>query len=94
MADFKVWDELDGPESNASTISALNASEAAIIYAERDQDGRTDGIYTHRGFEMANVERNGHPICVRAADGTLQRFRVGIVEFQAVFAAAQVMANG
>lgn len=92
---YKVWDELNSEEQFAQEIEAFDASDAAEEYAEQDMDGNCDGIYTEtdrdgRRDVMMGVAKNGHPILVRAPDGTLRRFRVGIVEYLPVYMAEEV----
>lgn len=83
---YRVWDELNAEEDSARTIAADDARAAAIEYAKRDRDGMCDGLYTSNG-EALRALRDGQPISVRAADGVLMRFLVGVCEFTPVFAA-------
>jgi len=86
MADFRVWDELNGDEDCPRLVKAASAYGAAIAYAERDCDGYADGLYRKSGGELHSL-RDGQPISVRDEAGELHRFRVGVIEFVARFAA-------
>lgn len=66
MTLYDVWDELNGAEENAGQFDAVDAEEAATMYASEDCDGLSDGLYSHVT----------HPILVRAPDGTLTRVQV------------------
>jgi hypothetical protein len=90
LSNFKVWDEFNASEDTAWEIAADDAEEAAVLYAEKDVDGNTDGIYTCQGREMHNLTAQGQPVSVRCPDGTLKRFKVGIVEFEPVYKATEI----
>ena len=78
---FMVWDELNADESEAKEFCENDPYDAAIAFAKADDDGLCDGLYLgDHGRELQNLA-NGQPISVRATNGTLHRFMVGVVEF-------------
>jgi hypothetical protein len=87
---FQVWDELNAEESCAHEIEADDAEEAAIRYAEEDVDGGIDGIYMHEGGPKPSLRDHGQPISVRAPNGVLSRFKVGVMEFEPIFGAEEI----
>ncbi len=93
MSQFLVWDEFNSSREYAWEITAYDAEDAAIEYAETDVDGNCDGLYTNKQSVYGthnNLERDGQPISVEDPDGKVTRFRVGIVELEPVYRAAEV----
>lgn len=87
---YKVWDELNASEDTAQIICESDEAAAAIAYATDDSDGQTDGLYASQsGMPLTDLSE-GHPILVRSPDGTLRRFKVGIIELEPVFDALLV----
>lgn len=88
MSKFLVWDADNGDRESAVEINAYDAEFAACEYAEQDCDGNADGIYCHRNEPMNCVAKQGVLVCVVDAEsGQVSRFRVGITEFDPVYAA-------
>jgi len=77
MTLYDVWDELNGSEETADQFDAIDAEQAATMYASEDCDGLSDGLYSC----------GTHPILVRAPDGTLTRVNV-YAEWDPVLTAA------
>ncbi len=95
MPVFMVWDELNGSREDAFSVDALDAEDAAKEYAEQDSDGLNDGLYTHEFRELHNLERQGQPISVELPEtGEHWSFKVGVVEFEAVWGAHEVSWSG
>lgn len=84
---FRVWDELNGCESDAKAIEAWDAQRAAIKYARQDTH-HTRNRYADYG--EASCEADAVPLCVRAEDGTLSRWGVYVEDFEPVYAAVAV----
>jgi len=74
MATFRVWDELNGSRETAHNIEARDAETAAVVFAEGDYDGQSDGLY----------QRGTQPIMVEDADGHVTRCGV-YAEWEPVF---------
>jgi hypothetical protein len=90
MSDFSVWDAVNCTEEEAEYIFEDDAKSAAIAYAEQDVDGGIDGIYTNeKGLPLNDLNKEGQPIFVRDSNDVLTRWRVGVVEFEPVYAASQ-----
>lgn len=85
---YRVWDELNADESEAKEFCESEPVDAALAYAKADADGLCDGLYVKDGRELHNLN-DGQPISVRAPDGTLYRFMVGVIEFAPVFDAQE-----
>lgn len=81
MSKFKVWDKFNSNESHGIYVTAFDAEEAAIQYAEEDVDGHIDGVYSGS---------DGHEICVLDENGKVVVCRVGVEEFEPVYAAYEV----
>lgn len=89
MTIYRVWDEYNADESGAKEYCENNPYDAAIAFAKADKDGLTDGLYLLNGRELSNLT-DGQPISVRAPDGTLHQFKVGVVEFTPLWMAVEV----
>jgi len=90
---YYVWDELNGCRKTAQEIKADSFENAAILFAEQDCDGLSDGLYTNNGMPLRNLERQGHPVMVDDLQ-TTHRIRVGIVEFEPVYGAVRTAVMG
>lgn len=91
MQSYRVWDELNQTEEDARAVDAFTPSGAAEAFAEADEDGICDGAYLLRGRPSPSLATHGQPVSVRnVATGELRRFRVGIVEYEPVFASCEV----
>lgn len=89
---YMVWDELNTDESEAKEFTENDPYDAALAYAQQDDARSSDGLYTkENGRELDGLD-DGQPISVRAPDGTLHRYKVGIISFDPVFDAAEVPA--
>lgn len=62
MTQFFVWDPDNESEEHASLIDAGSAEDAAGFYAERDSDGKSDGLYV--GGHDLSVRQAGQPVVV------------------------------
>ena len=93
MEIYSVWEGEGGAVAEAGNrqfpheIEAFSADEAAEKYAEDDIDGNIDGIYTdEKGEPLWDLKKDGRLIIVEDAYGKVYRFRVGIVEYEPVYA--------
>ena len=87
---YMVWDAFNADESEAKPFTENDPYDAAVAYATADSNGLMDNLYTKEtGRELDGLD-DGQPISVRAPDGTLYRFKVGVISFDPVFDAMEV----
>ena len=80
---FLVWDTLNcAPEDAECIVEAADFADAAIEYAQKDDDGWIDGVYRADGREISDLARYGQPIAVKCIEtGERRDFDVGVVAF-------------
>ena len=84
MQKFKVWDELNGDESDANELDDGSAELAAHTHCENDCDSQADGYY------IGNSDATAPVICVRDMQtGALHRFRI-YCEYDPTFTAYEI----
>jgi hypothetical protein len=81
---YRVWDQDNDEESNATERESSTAELAAHEHCDDDCDGQSEGYY------MGNTDATAPVICVRhIATGTLSRFRI-YCEYSPTFTAYEI----
>lgn len=89
MNRFKAWSD-NKTEEDGIYVDALDAEEAAILYAEHDEEGQAEGLYAENGTVLKDIKANGHLVRVKTESGAILLCRVGVYEMEPVFAAYEV----
>jgi hypothetical protein len=80
MKTFLVWDHLNGSQETAVEVLGVDAEDAAMMYAQDDSDGFSDGLYWNHREHRPNRQE------IRVLDeGVVKRFNVSICEWEPVF---------